>query len=157
MLARSARVVLVDLSFASPNIDVISNDPSAPGIADLVHGTASFGDIITRDRGSRLHLVAAGQVGNDAAELLVSQMLWAAIDALAQSYDYLVLDAGSQTETALEHVAACAPRAVLIGGATDSAALDALAGELQARGFIDVSILSGPPPELDQAAVQSAA
>jgi succinoglycan biosynthesis transport protein ExoP len=157
MLVRSARVVLVDLSFASPNIDVISNDPSAPGIADLVHGTASFGDIITRDRGSRLHLVAAGQAGNDAQELLVSQMLWAAIDALAQSYDYLVLDVGSQTETALDHVAACAPRAVLIGGATDSAALDTLAGELQAQGFAEVSILSGPPPELESAAVQSAA
>src|SRR5205807_7867537 len=63
LLARSARVILVDLSFASPNIDVISNDPSAPGMADLVRGTASFGDIITRDRGSRLHLVAAGPVG----------------------------------------------------------------------------------------------
>ncbi|AMN42256.1 GumC family protein [Rhodoplanes sp. Z2-YC6860] len=157
ILVRSARVVLVDLSFVSPNIDVISDDPSAPGIADLVHGTASFGDIITRDRGSRLHLVAAGQVGNDAHELFVSQMLWAAIDALAQSYDYLVLDVGSQSETVLDHVAACAPRAVLIGGATDSAALDTLAGELQAQGFAEVSILSGPPPELELAAVQSAA
>lgn len=157
MLVRSARVVLVDLSFASPNIDVISNDPSAPGIADLVHGTASFGDIITRDRGSRLHLVAAGQVGNDAQELIVSQMLWAAIDALAQSYDYLVLDVGSQTETAPDHVAACAPRAVLIGGATDPAALDALAGELQAQGFADVSIITGAPPELELPAAQSAA
>jgi uncharacterized protein involved in exopolysaccharide biosynthesis/Mrp family chromosome partitioning ATPase len=157
MLVRSARVVLVDLSFASPNIEVISNDPSAPGIADLVHGTASFGDIISRDRGSRLHLVAAGQVGNDAAELLVSQMLWAALDALAHSYDYLVLDAGSMTEAALAHVAACAPRAVLIGGETESAALDAAAGELQAQGFAEVSILSGPPPELEHAAVQSAA
>jgi Mrp family chromosome partitioning ATPase len=157
MLARSARVVLVDLSFASPNIDVISNDPSAPGIADLVRGAASFGDIITRDRGSRLHLVAVGDVGNDAQELLVSQMLWAAVDALAQSYDYLVLDAGSMTEAALAHVAACAPRVVLIGGATEAAALDAAAGELQAQGFADVSMLSGPPPELEQAAVQSAA
>ena len=65
-LSRTSRVVLVDLAFASPNIDVISNDPAAPGIAELVRGTASFGDIITRDRVSRLHLVAAGQVGNDA-------------------------------------------------------------------------------------------
>ena len=48
---------------SSPNVDVISDEPNAPGIADLVRGTASFGDIITRDRFSRLHLVAAGQVG----------------------------------------------------------------------------------------------
>ena len=60
-LARNARVVLVDLAFTSPNIDVISNDPSAPGIADLVRGTASFGDVITRDRFSRAHVVAAAR------------------------------------------------------------------------------------------------
>ncbi len=94
-------MVLVDLAFGSPNIDVISNDPAAPGIADLVRGAASFGDIITRDRASRAHLVAAGQVGNDAAGLIHSQMLWAAVGALAQSYDYLVIDAGAQSETAL--------------------------------------------------------
>ena len=156
-LAQSARVVLVDLAFSSPNVEVISSDPSAPGIADLVRGAASFGDIITRDRASRLQLVAAGDVGNDAAELLVSQMLWAAIDALAQSYDYLVLDAGSQTEAALDHVAVCAPCAVLIGGSADPDTLDAIAGELQAQGFGAVSILSGPPPELEEAAQQSAA
>jgi hypothetical protein len=46
---------------------------------------------------------------------------------------------------------------VLIGGAMDSAALDTLAGELQAQGFAEVSILSGPPPELESVAVQSAA
>jgi succinoglycan biosynthesis transport protein ExoP len=157
LLARSARVILVDLSFGSPNIDVISNDPSAPGIADMVRGTASFGDIITRDRATRLHLVATGQVGNDIDNIVVSQMLWAALDALAQSYDYLVIDAGSKTEAALVQLAACAPCAVLIGGASKPAALDALTGELQTAGFAEVSVLSGPPPELEHAAVQSAA
>jgi succinoglycan biosynthesis transport protein ExoP len=157
LLARNARVILVDLSIGSPNIDVISNDPSAPGIADMVRGTASFGDIITRDRASRLHLVATGQVGNDIDNIVVSQMLWAALDALAQSYDYLVIDAGSKTEAALAQLAACAPCAVLIGGASKPAALDALTGELQAAGFAEVSVLSGPPPELEHAAVQSAA
>jgi succinoglycan biosynthesis transport protein ExoP len=157
LLARSARVILVDLSFGSPNIDVISNDPSAPGIADLVRGSASFEDIITRDRDSRLHLVAAGRMGNDTDNIIVSQMLWAALDALAQSYDYLVIDAGSRIGATVTQLAACAPCAVLIGGAAQPAALNALAGELQAAGFAEVSVLSGPPPELEHAAVQSAA
>jgi uncharacterized protein involved in exopolysaccharide biosynthesis/Mrp family chromosome partitioning ATPase len=157
LLARNARVILVDLSFGSPNIEVISNDPSAPGIADMARGTASFGDIITRDRASRLHLVATGQVGNDTDNIIVSQMLWAALDALAQSYDYLVIDAGSQIGAALAQLAACAPCAVLIGGARKPAALNAQTGELQAAGFAEVSVLSGPPPELEHAAVQSAA
>jgi polysaccharide biosynthesis transport protein len=156
-LARTARVVLVDLAFSSPNIDVISNDPAAPGIAELVRGQASFGDVITRDRGSRAHLVTAGQIGGDAASLLQSQMLWAAVGALAQSYDYLVLDAGAQPQVALQSVAATAPYAVLVGGDTAANAMTALAGQLQSAGFAEVTILSGPPPILEELAAQSAA
>jgi tyrosine-protein kinase Etk/Wzc len=156
-LARTARVVLVDLAFSSPNIDVISNDPAAPGIAELIRGQASFGDVITRDRGSRAHLVTAGQVGGDATGLLQSQMLWAAVGALAQSYDYLVLDAGAQSEIALASVAAAAPYAVLVGGDTPANALTALAGQMQSAGFGQVTVLSGPPPMLEEAAAQSAA
>ena len=74
-LSRSSRVVLVDLALSSPNIDVFSNDPSAPGLADLVRGAASFGDIITRDKLSRVHLVAAGRIEGDAAALLESMDL----------------------------------------------------------------------------------
>jgi len=156
-LSRTARVVLVDLAFASPNVDVISNDPTAPGMAELVRGQASFGDIITRDRDTRLHLVTAGQIGGDANGLLQSQMLWAAVGALSQSYDYLVLDAGAQSEIALGPVAATAPYAVLVGGQTPANGLTALAGQLQSAGFAEVVILSGPPPALEQAAAQSAA
>jgi Mrp family chromosome partitioning ATPase len=156
-LARTARVVLVDLAFSSPNIDVISNDPAAPGMAELVRGQASFGDVITRDRGSRAHLVTAGQVGGDAANLLQSQMLWAAIGALSQSYDHLVLDAGAQPEIALASVAATAPYAVLVAGDTAANALTALAGQLRSAGFSQVAVLSGPPPVLEEIAAQSAA
>ena len=60
-LAKQARVVLVDLALGAPNLSVIAVDPGAPGIADLVRGTASFGEIITRDRYSRVHLVMAGR------------------------------------------------------------------------------------------------
>ena len=85
-------------------------------------------------------------------------MLWAAIDALAQSYDHLVIDAGAQSETALPPIAQVAPWAVLVGGVTTAApALQALSAELAAAGFAEVSVLTGPPPALEQASVQSAA
>src|SRR4029079_8416389 len=156
-LSRTARVVLVDLAFASPNVDVISNDPTAPGMAELVRGQASFGDVITRDSGSRAHVVTAGQVGNDAGGLLQSHMLWAAVGALRQSYDHLVIDVGAQSEIALGPVAATAPFAVLVGGETPANALTALAGQLASRGVAYVAGLAGPPPALEQAAAQSAA
>ena len=94
-LAQDANVVLVDLAFSTPNLSVISTDPNAPGIAELVHGTASFGDVITRDQYSRVHLVAAGNVGGDVATLASSPMLATVIEALAHSYDHVVIDTGA--------------------------------------------------------------
>ncbi len=156
-LASRARVVLVDLALGSPNVNVISDQPNAPGIADLVHGTASFGDIITKDRASRLHLVAAGQVGGDANTLINSPMLAAAVGALAQSYDCLVIDAGCQTETSLAAIVAMAPHAVLVGGDAAADALEASARDLRSAGFADVATLTGPPPPLDHAVLQPTA
>lgn len=156
-LARDARVVLVDLALASPNVDVISQDPDAPGIAELVRGEASFGDIITRDRDTRLHLVGAGRVGEDAGDLVQSQMLSAAVGALGQSYDYLVIDAGAQSETALAPLVAMASCAVLVGGDAAPNALDALGEQLYSAGFASVATLTGPPPGLDHAVTQSTA
>ena len=100
---------------------------------------------------------ARGQVGNHANGLLQSQMLWGALGALKQSYDHLVIDAGSQSDIALAPVAATAPYAVLVGGETPANAVAALAGQLQSAGFAEVVVLTGPPPALELAAAQSAA
>jgi Mrp family chromosome partitioning ATPase len=153
-LAQTARVVLVDLAFGAPNIAVISEHPSAPGIADLVRGAASFGDIITRDRSSRLHLVGAGQVGADAEELINAPMLSAAVGALAQSYDHLVIDAGAPSEAALAPIVAMAPQAVLVAEDAAADALKAVADHLGSIGFVAVTVLTGPPPRLDHSALQ---
>jgi Mrp family chromosome partitioning ATPase len=156
-LSRDARVVLVDLAFASANADAVTKDASSYGIADLVRGEASFSDIIIRDPGSQAHLVTVGQVNNDARDLLQSQVLWDAVYALAQSYDYLVLDAGSHSDTVPDLVAETAPYAVLVCGDASVAAISGQAGQLQRAGFAHVAIMSGPPPALEEATAQSAA
>jgi succinoglycan biosynthesis transport protein ExoP len=46
LIARSARVVVVDLAASSPTISAVSVDPSAPGLAELMLGEASFSQII---------------------------------------------------------------------------------------------------------------
>ena len=66
-LGEDSNVVLVDLAFGAPNLSVISTDPKAPGLAELIRGTASFGDIITRDQFSQVHLISTGEVSDDAA------------------------------------------------------------------------------------------
>ncbi len=42
LLARKARVVVVDLAAASPTISAVSVDPNAPGLAEMMQGEASF-------------------------------------------------------------------------------------------------------------------
>lgn len=146
-LAKNSRAVLVDLAINSPNISIISHDQKAPGIAELARGQASFGEIITRDRFSRLHLVATGQVGADGSTILVSQRLAATIDMLARAYDHVVVDAGALPEAAIERLARLAPRAVLVATHVTNPVTAAARERLIAAGFTDVAMLLGQPRE----------
>ncbi|MEA2991364.1 MAG: tyrosine-protein kinase Etk/Wzc [Alphaproteobacteria bacterium] len=144
-LTKEARVVLVDLAIGSPNISIISADPTAPGIADHVHGRASFGQIITRDRFSRLHLVAVGDTGPDGPAILASQRVATTFDALVRAYDHVIIDAGALPEAAVERIAHLAPRAVLIAADLTNPATAAARDRLLAAGFADVTVILGQP------------
>ena len=141
-LAKEANVVLVDFAFGAPNLSVISTDPNAPGIADLVRGTASFGDIITRDQYSNVHLVATGNVGGDGAALAASPTLATVIEALVRSYDHVVIDVGSAADVAVERFAPLATRAVLVAADPANPATRAARERLMMAGFADVMILA---------------
>ena len=144
-LANEANTVLVDIAFGAPNISVISTEPQAPGLAELIRGGASFGDVITRDQFSSLHLVATGDVGNDAAGLAASPMLATVIEALMQAYDHVVVDAGSVPDAAVEYFAPFASRAVLVAADPASAATRAARDRLIAAGYGEVMLLAGGP------------
>ena len=143
LIARSARVVVVDLSASSPTMSAVSVDPTAPGLAELMLGEASFSQIITRDRLSRVHLVSAGRPGSDRT-LLQSPRVTLAIDALLRVYDHVLLDAGLASDLPAELLTAQA-RAVVVPDA--SMAPDArarMSDQLKAVGFSDVAMLSRP-------------
>jgi Mrp family chromosome partitioning ATPase len=142
-LAKDSSVVLVDMAFGAPNLSVISTDPNAPGVADLLRGAASFGDIITRDQYSHVHLIATGNVGSDGASLAASPMLSTVIEGLARSYDHVVIDAGSVPEIAVERFAPLATQAVLITGDLANPATRAARDRLMMSGFGDVAVLAG--------------
>ncbi len=143
LVARHARVVVVDLQASSPTIAAVSVDPAAPGLAELMLGEASFAQIITRDRLSRAHLVTSGRPGADRS-LLQSPRLTLAIDALLRVYDHVVLDAGTASDLPAELLTAQA-RAVVVPDA--SMAPDArtlMCDQLRAVGFSEVTMLSQP-------------
>jgi uncharacterized protein involved in exopolysaccharide biosynthesis len=148
LIARSAKVVVVDLAAASPTISAVSADPKAPGLAELMLGEASFSQIITKDRLSRVHLVNAGRPGSDRA-LLQSPRLTLAIDALLRVYDHVLLDAGSASDLPAELLTAQA-RAVVVPDVSMTADARALmCDQLRAAGFSDVTMLSKPSLSAD--------
>ena len=141
LIGHDARVVLVDLSFAAPKLAAIAVDPSGPGIVELVRGAASFGQVITRDRSSRVHVVPTGRVTGESKDILASERLRMGIDALAQAYDHVVINAGAVPDMDIERVAELAPNAVLV--ATGSTAEVAAARErLAAGGVTEITVLA---------------
>ncbi len=157
-LAKAGRVVLVDLALSSPNLSVIASDPSAPGITDVVRGVASFGQIITRDKFSRVHLIQAG-VAVDPQSVITSQRLAITLEALARSYDHVVVDVGALPDLAAERFAQLAPRAVLVAGKLDDPMTVSARERLVAAGFGNISVLSSAPrgPERSTPGTRAAA
>ncbi|MGA2894673.1 MAG: exopolysaccharide transport family protein [Xanthobacteraceae bacterium] len=140
-LAEDSRVVLVGLASGDTAIRGISNEPSAEGLAELARGAATVGGIITKDRLSPLHLIAAGHNPMDRIELLASAGMVVSFNALARSYDHVIVDAGQAAGPEIERIAEVAPHAVLV---TDTLVNAASARErLLVSGFGDVRILVG--------------
>ncbi|SDS09072.1 GumC family protein [Bradyrhizobium canariense] len=143
LMARSARVVVVDLSAASLTMAAVSVDPTAPGLAELMLGEASFSQVITRDRLSRVHLVSSGRPGSDRT-LLQSPRLSLAIDALLRVYDHVLLDAGTASDLPAELLTAQARAVVVPEASMPADARTLMCDQLTAVGFSDVKMLSKP-------------
>jgi polysaccharide biosynthesis transport protein len=143
LMARDARVVVADLSVSSPTISAISVDPTAPGLVELMQGEASFSQVITRDRLSRVHLVSAGRPGSDRS-LLQSPRLTLAIDALLRVYDHVLLDAGLASDLPAELLTSQARAVVVPDASMASDARTLMCDQLKAVGFSDVTMLSKP-------------
>ncbi|HEV7637074.1 MAG TPA: exopolysaccharide transport family protein, partial [Bradyrhizobium sp.] len=143
LMVRDARVLVVDLSAASPAIAEVSVDPNGPGLAELLLGEASFSQVITRDRLSRVHLVSGGRPGFDRV-LLQSPRLALAIDALLRVYDHVLLNAGTASDLPAELLTAQA-RAVVVPDVSMAADARArMCEQLRAVGFSAVTMLSEP-------------
>jgi polysaccharide biosynthesis transport protein len=140
-LAENARVVLVGLDLEDAKIKSISTDPSASGLAELAAGSSSFGDIITKDKLSRLHLISSGWTPIDRIALLSSPGVGPSFDALARSYDYVVVNAGAIADPEIEAVSEIAPHCVLVAETAATSATLSARERLLAAGFDDVTVI----------------
>ena len=101
----------------------------------------------------------AGKSSGDADAILGSQRLAITLEALARSYDHVVVDAGALPDVSLERFARLAPRAVLIAAGLDDPAIASAHERLVAAGFNEVSVLVSAPrgPELGTIRTRAAA
>lgn len=148
LLARNAKVVLVDLAMASPTLTAVSSDAAAPGLTELMQGMASFGEIITKDRLSGVHIVGAGRDASQ-RQLLQLPRMNLAIDALSRAYDYVVLDAGTASDIPANVIAAQAHAVIIPDPAITASAREMMKSQLLASGFVGVTILSRPAQLMD--------
>jgi succinoglycan biosynthesis transport protein ExoP len=142
-MARDSRVVLIDLAAASPTISAVSVDANVAGLAELMRGEATFSQVITKDRLSRVHLVNAGRPGFDRT-LLQSPRLALAIDALVRVYDHVLLDAGAASDLPAELLTTKARAVVVPEPSMEEEARTLMCEQLRAVGFSEVTMLSKP-------------
>jgi len=143
LMAREARVAVVDLAGFAPTIAAVSVDPAAPGLAEMIEGKASFSEIITKDTLSRVHLVTAGRPGFDRG-LLQSPRLALALDALRRVYEHVLLDAGAASDLPAELLTTNGHAVVVPDPALEAGARAQMYEKLKAVGFPEVTILSRP-------------
>lgn len=148
LLSRSSKVVLVDLAMASPTLAAVSTDPASPGLTELMQGSASFSEIITKDRLSGVHIVGAGRETSQ-RQLLQLPRINLAIDALSRAYDFVVLDAGTSTDLPASVIAAQAHAVIIPDPAITASARDVMKSQLLASGFVGVTILDTPLKAMD--------
>jgi Mrp family chromosome partitioning ATPase len=134
---RGSRVLFVDCRVGD------AQDRGKPGLSDLIFGVASFGEVIQRDQGSRIHVIAVGRGIRDTAALLVSERLSIILGALSQTYDHVVLFVPSLASVdGGARLARFARGVVLVTGEGDESAAAAAFDALSARGFPNVAVAS---------------
>lgn len=86
------RTIVVDADMRAASMHEALNIERRPGLADLLMSRAAFQHVIRRDSASPAHVLQAGTpVPNPTAALASSQMLWV-LNALQQTYDYVIID-----------------------------------------------------------------
>lgn len=152
-LAADGHVLLAGIESKDSPIAAVSIDPEASGLAELTAGSASFRDIIEKDTQSSVHVISPGRAPVERMMLLLSPRLAPSFDALARTYDYIVVDAGLAEGADLEAIGEIAPQAVLLTDMAADDAVDAAHQRLLAAEFEEVTELA----RAGQSALRSAA
>lgn len=90
---RHLRVLVVDGDFRRSSLAHMLNQPTGPGLADVLAGSAKFEDVVQTTPIPNLNFIPAGSTGGrSAAELLTASSAQAAFKRLRDEYHYTIVD-----------------------------------------------------------------
>ena len=145
-LAHEGRTILVDLDGQSAahrirDLLTTTEGPKA-GLGDLLSGTASFAEVIHRDTASRMHVIPATAATPMTADADFDLVL----DALSETYDFLLMLAPSMAEDAIMRRLAPHADSVLLASRSeaDDPAIVAAHGDLVEAGAHDILLVTPP-------------
>jgi Mrp family chromosome partitioning ATPase len=146
LLARDSLVVLVRLGAEPAGSTAPAIGGDGPGVTDMIRGEATFGEIIARDKVSRAHIVPRGRGEADTGALLASLRFVTMIDALARTYDHVIVDVGSFDAVSPDQIAELAPAGVLVVPETSDPIAGVARMRLASSGYgEDLIVLAGAP------------
>jgi succinoglycan biosynthesis transport protein ExoP len=141
LAASGLRVLFLDLDIETSPSAALLPEPRVAGLSDLLTGAAQFGEVIHRDRASRIHVIAPGRTARDTEQLLAADRLSIVLGALSQTYDYVVMAAPALAYLlGVDRLARFTRATVLIAGEGGEAAASTEANTLTAKGFANVMI-----------------
>lgn len=91
--AQTKKTLLVDADMRRPSVAKSYNlDPAAPGLSELVAGTAKLSECVRYIEGSNLAVLAAGAIPPNPLELLHSDRFVQTLDVLAKNFEIVIID-----------------------------------------------------------------
>jgi polysaccharide biosynthesis transport protein len=134
-LVREGKTILVDLNARQSGLGRLIGGGRPVGLANVLVNQSSFADAIHRDRGSRAHVLPVGDAGIDPMQ---SPMLAPMLDALSQTYDFMVIDAGICGRQRAELIGGCDRALIVSAGSEASATVRTARSVLDRLGAQDV-------------------
>ena len=148
-LSERGRALIVDLGTEPARLAALAcvgrgerPREARPGLSELLAGDASFAEVIHRDRASRLHFVPTGALEADFRDFDLI------LDALSQTYDFILLLTPSYPRSEIARVMAPYADVVVLAatGASGAAALHALESEMIEAGAREVMVVDRYAP-----------
>jgi polysaccharide biosynthesis transport protein len=91
-ISSGQKVLLVDCDFARPQVHRMLNVDNSKGLTDVLKGTATLQESVTRAAGSSLSILTVGRSADGAIDLLNSARMERVLAELKAIFDIIILD-----------------------------------------------------------------